>query len=328
MTRHDGSRWARRAIALAGIATLFGSGGGMPDGPPEIGPWIAVGLSPARQVVQAGTPARFEAQALNARDPRYAWCLQPAGSASCNPVAGASGATLTLGSPTLADDGLQVKVTVTDPNGTGSQTARLRVSTAPPITRADGDFDPAAWSVQTVAEPASGGPGAEVATIAAGGHPGAWRRATLTVTPGAQVLRLEQLQNSFVHDPGLQGAILAIDVREDCIATGEATTTAYIDTLPMLAQGGRRYVASDAWRYDCQGLAQWAAAAARQALTAQDFRLVSGPACGAGESCPDFGAGGAPISFGYAHRMELNGQTPPGVRSRGIDNWTLTVWLR
>lgn len=326
--------FVRSLIVAAGIATLVGSGGGFigfPD--PEfdfdgIGPFPAANMNPPRLVVQAGTPARFAVQAVNVTQPRYQWCRMPLGTTTCEPIAGATSATLALPSPTLADDGLVVQVTVTDPAGTTYSRATLFVSSAAPLPYGDGDFPATAWTVRTAAEPASGGPSAAVDTVADGGHPGAWRRIVVTVPVVPSTLRIEQWRDDAVYDPATQGAIYLIDASEDCVTPSGWTSNAYIPTVPLLVQGQRRYAAGDDWDRSCSGDSSWVAARPRLALAASDFRLLDGPACASGESCPDFGAGGAPIRFGFAQLIQTSAAGITGSRTRGIDNWSLTVWRR
>jgi hypothetical protein len=65
----------------------------------------------------------------------------------------------------------------------------------------------------------------------------------------------------------------------------------------------------------------------QSSLAAQDFVLLDGPACGAGDSCPDFSASAAPLRFGFVR----NSQALAGVAgtiAHGIDNWKVTVWRR
>lgn len=325
---------ARTLVVVAGIVTLVGSGGGL-VGFPDLdfdfngfGPLPAAQLDPDRRVVQAGTPARFVVRMTNVSQPSIQWCRIPLGATVCEAIAGATGDTLTLASPTLADDGTVVRATVTDPAGSAFAFGTLHVSSSAPLRYGDGDFQPGAWAVTTTAEPATGGPSAAVDTAADGGNPGAWRRTVVTVPVVPSALRVDQRRADAVYDPATQGAIYLIDATEDCVTPPGWTSNAYIGTLPLLVQGQRRYVADNAWSRGCSGDTSWIAARERVALAAGDFRLVDGPACGAGERCPDFGVGGAPIQFGFAQRIEMSAAGVTGTRTRGIDNWSLTVWRR
>lgn len=330
--RTEGIRhpWALAAVVAAGLFTLVGSGGGLPGFPEinwgDIGPLPQASLSPTRLVVQAGTPARFTAQTSHVSSPTYSWCLTRANSGTCEAIAGAAGDTLTLTSPTLADDDATVQVRVDDPNGVAFAFARLLVSASAPIDWSDGDFAADTWTVRITAEPPAGGPSASVATVAFDGNPGAWRQTVVQISGGASSLRVEQLRAGWVHDPATQGAIRFIDAREDCQTPGTSTTNAYIGTVPMLQQGERRYVGRMNWALGCSSAPTWIALAPRVGMTAADFTLVDGPACGTGEPCPDFGAGGTPIQFGVAQLVDTSAAVTVGSRTRGIDNWRLTIW--
>jgi hypothetical protein len=66
-------------------------------------------------------------------------------------------------------------------------------------------------------------------------------------------------------------------------------------------------------------------------MQAEEFGLVDGPACGQGESCPDFSASGAPLRFGYVSVTQLKSGLTPGTTAHfayGVDNWGLKVWKR
>jgi hypothetical protein len=60
-------------------------------------------------------------------------------------------------------------------------------------------------------------------------------------------------------------------------------------------------------------------------LRATDFTLSDGPACHAGEACPDFSSQGTPMRFGFWRTS--TGQVGASV-AHGIDNWKVTVWKR
>jgi len=327
-TRH-GLRLA--AVTAAGLATLVGSGGGFPPfelDPDGIGGWPASEMQPARQTVQVGTPARFVVATTHVTQPTFRWCRVPRGGSTCELIAGATGDTYTLASATLADDGALVQVTVTDPKGTTSAQGSLFVSSMPPVIYRDGDFGPETWTATTWADPASGGPSAEVSTQASGGNPGAFRQTTILVPVVPSALRIYQTSQTALYDPAAQGAIHVIDATEDCETPGASTSNAYIGTVPLLLQGGRRYVATDNWSRGCSGSSTWIAASPRAAMASSDFRLIDGPACTTGESCPNFGVDGAPIRLGFAQLIETSAAGVTGTRTRGIDNWTMTIWRR
>jgi hypothetical protein len=98
----------------------------------------------------------------------------------------------------------------------------------------------------------------------------------------------------------------------------------------MIQQGGRRFVAGSVARRGC-ALDTWQAVLVRPSLGPGDFVLVDGPACGAGEVCPDFSASGAPVGLGLVSTAALTSGLPPGTVAQfahGFDNWRVTVWRR
>lgn len=329
---HDLHAWIRTAVLAAGVATLIGSGGGFPDiGPPDpgsIAPQPGVDIEPARITLQVGSSVRLVAQVRHTTQPHYQWCRVPAGGTACADIPGATGDSYTVAAVNLADDGAQFGVSVTDPNGGASAWSALFVSSMPPVVIQDGDFAPAAWSVATIAEPVTGGPSAVVGTVPEQGHPGAYRQTTIQVPVVPSSLQIFQTRDSTVYDPAAQGAIHVIDATEDCVTPGTSTSNAYIGTVPLLVQTGRRYVATTNWSRGCSGSDTWVAAAPRVALVAGDFRLIDGPACMAGEACPDFGVGAAPIQLGFAQLVEMSAAGRTGTRTRGIDNWQITIWRK
>ena len=140
-------------------------------------------------------------------------------------------------------------------------------------------------------------------------------------------MRVFHLALSAVYDPAAQGEIRTIDFSEDC----RAVLNGYVPyTVPMLEQGGRRYVANSTSRRSCAS-SDWTTAFLRASLVRTDFVLADGPACGVGESCPDFSAAGAPITLGLASGASLTSGLPPGTVARfahGFENWRATVWRR
>ena len=124
-------------------------------------------------------------------------------------------------------------------------------------------------------------------------------------------MRVFHLALSAVYDPAAQGEIRTIDFSEDC----RAVLNGYVPyTVPMLEQGGRRYVANSTSRRSCAS-SDWTAVFLRASLVPTDFVLADGPACGVGESCPDFSAAGAPITLGLASGASLTSGLPPGTVS-------------
>ena len=65
----------------------------------------------------------------------------------------------------------------------------------------------------------------------------------------------------------------------------------------------------------------------------EDFVLLDGPPCAAGQPCPDFSAWGVPIRIGAMIEAEIDRALPAGSAAvtrfaHGLDNWKATVWRR
>ena len=121
----------------------------------------------------------------------------------------------------------------------------------------------------------------------------------------------------------MHGAIYVIDYAEQCALFSSAANTS-VEVGPALEQAGRRYLL-DGPRHLCRS-AQWTWAS-RASLRAPDFFLFDGPACGAGESCPDFSSSAPPIRLGY-DRVAYGGFGGISSVAHGIDNWRISVWRR
>ena len=329
----------RGAAALACLVELAGCGGGgggspsscifisCPSGPiPATPPTPHAFIAPERQSAQVGTSITFTANIENFSNPSYAWCREGA-SAACVAMPEVTGGSLTLPSVNLGDDGARFRVTVTGAEGavtTGF--ARLSVSPMPGVAFEDGEFLESDWSVQAIVVPAQNGPTFTAARLATGGNPGAYRTATYDMTttqPGLARI----LYSGPTYFPTSQGAILVIDFTEDCNTTSLSFGPALI---PLIEQGGRRYIASNA-AAGCT-VNGWSTRM-ESSIAREEFVLVDGPACGSGESCPDFSASAAPIRLGIAGSAELTTSLPstgPAVAhfAHGIDNWKATVWRR
>jgi hypothetical protein len=204
-------------------------------------------------------------------------------------------------------------------NGTGA----LLVSSMPALTFVDGEFNEADWSVSTIVDPAVNGPTHSEDRSATGGAPGAYRHMVHHMTAGPSGLRVFNTKSSAVYDPQALGAVLAIDYTEDCTLLDPAALLLDLRSFPSFEQSGRRYLS----RQQRSCLPLWANnVTPMTSLGASDFLQVEGPACGSGESCPDFSAGGAPLRFGFERRLRLAAGAPAGSVEHGIDNWKLSVW--
>ncbi len=314
------ARWLRAASLLAilsaGLVSIFGSGGGMPAvDPSQCCQEPSVSVDPALRTVGVGDSVTFKALVLFARHPvRYQWRRDGVD------IAGATSASYTLTGATLGDDGARFTVVVTAENGTASATATLQVSRFPPVVYRDGEFAPAEWSSESRSEPSVNGPSAVVSRVDSGGNPDAYRAIDYAMTAGPSSIVVMHTALAATYDPQTLGPIYAIDAQIDCIDTGFGETS----VAPLLEQDGRRYRAWDF--FGCHTF--WASASAQLSLGANDFRLIDGPACAAGQACPDFGAGGAPIRFGFATAARVAPEMPAVSYRVGVDNWSVSVWRR
>lgn len=343
---HDRSfvrTWLRR-IALAGVAVLgqlaiIGSGGGS-DAPecssfsnvcnpvinaPPATP--AVSIYPNKLTVQAGARASFTAQTSGIDQPAFQWQRSAEGRPNSTDLAGATSATYTLARVQFADDGAVFRVDVRSSGGitvlASSNAGTLLMSSMPAVVFADGEFDPADWSVSAMADPAQNGPTHNEDRSATGGLPGAFRHMLHTMAVGPSGLRVFNAKASAIYDPQALGAIHAIDYAEDCDRLSATVSTFNVLSYPMIEQAGRRYVSSHGracfsfWVNNFKEL---------PSLVVIDFVQVDGPACGPASSCPDFSAGGAPLQFGFERRVNIQVGLPAGSIEHGIDNWKVSVW--
>jgi len=339
---HDAPRaWRRRiglaAVALLGMLAIVGSGGGGDGGncsffsnvcnPVFDGPVVApaVSITPTRVAAQSGTSVVFSAQSVGVDQPGFQWQRSADAGVTFVDIAGATGAIYTLSPAQLADDGALFRVEV---RGSGavlaaSNAGTLLVSSMPAVVFADGEFDPADWSASAIASPAQDGPTHAEDRSASGGLPGAYRHMVHTMTAGPSSLRVFNARASAIYDPQALGAIHAIDHAEDCSRLSATSPSFDVGSYATIEQAGRRYAS----RHGRGCLTAWINNFSPiPSLMASDFEQVDGPACGNGESCPDFSAGGAPIRFGFERRVVLGAGFPAGSIEHGIDNWKLSVW--
>ncbi len=315
---HPVRRVLRTVIAAVGILSIVASGGGafMPD--IDFGGCCAVpfaGVEPFVQTVAVGDNATFSAFAFSVQPPlSYQWRRNGVD------IAGATQARYTLAGANLGDDGAQFSVVVSGGNGSAtSLAARLQVSPSPPIVFEDGDFASATWTVAEVPVPAQGGPTVTVARADTGGNPDAYRSLRYEMSAGPSSMDVFHSSVTAVYDPSTQGAIYGIDARADCIKTGGGETSVAI----LLEQDGRRF--SSGVQPCTIG---WAATVAQSSLRASAFVQIDGPACVAGQTCPDFSVAGAPIRFGMATASRIAAGQPAAVFTQGVDNWNVSVWRR
>ena len=325
------SNWRRwfllAAIAASGVIGIVGSGGGG-DGwcfdcvgtlPPP--PSVSLGLS--KRTAQAGTTVVFTATVTNATNPTYRWCRRQAGDTSCVEIAGATGSTYTLVGATPADDGATFQITMMGDSGPAFAQAVLLVSSMAPVIYSDGEFLDTDWTIAADLQPPLNGPTHTESRQTSGGNPGAYRAQTIDLPLAPSSARIYSLATKATYDPAVEGAIRSLDFAEDCLESPGKPVQ------PLLEQAGRRYTATSDFTTFCVS-GSWESER-RPSLEVGQFQLVAGPACSAGESCPDFSAAGAPLSFGYSAFVSLSSASPPGATAHyafAVDNWQVTVWKR
>ena len=329
---------ALRAGALLGVLTLglvgiVGSGGGIaflpsdcPAGLDCNGPVTPILLvQPGRVTAQVGTPVTFSVVGLNvpASQATYQWFRSSDGGAHYVAIAGATGDTLSLASVNLADDGTIFQVTVSANGRTGSAVSLLAVAASPGVVFADGEFQAADWLATPLPDGVAPAPGHSEELVAAGGHPGAYRRMAFQLAPQAGTGGVAYTSLAGTYQPQIQGAVYVIDYTEDGISL-ETSFAKFTRSAMLLDQGGRKYIATPPDSYPRLSTL-WDVSQNTPSLRARDFTLLDGPACQAGESCPDFSSLGAPMRFGY---WRVSTGAPGASISHGIDNWKVTVWRR
>ena len=152
--------------------------------------------------------------------------------------------------------------------------------------------------------------------VASGGNPGSYRQVILIV--GQNLPFVGQLNNTFVYDPSLHGAITGITYNVDLITTN-AESAAY---FPLLAQNGKFYLdaasiagaRTNVWTN--QNLVLDLADFGLLKISAFDQLVVDHTAT------PDFSAAGSAITFGY--EVETGGAGFFGSVT-GIDNDPITL---
>lgn len=282
-------------------------------------------IYPDRVTVQVGTAVAFTAQSTGIDNPAYRWQRSSDGGLNYTDIADANSANYTLARAQLVDDGAVFRVAVSGNGADVHAQARLAVSSLPGVVFQDGEFSPADWRVAQIAEPVLDGPTHSEQRGAAGGHPGAYRSLVHTMSAGPSALQVLHTRLSAIYDPAALGAIYTIDFTEDCIGANPSTSEFLVDTNLLLEQAGRSYSADGA--IGCTSPI-WAAMPSRTGLGARDFVQIAGPACAAGESCPDFSASGMVIRFGFVRGTKVSAGAAGGSIAHGIDNWKVTVWRR
>jgi len=336
------SWWRRLAVAgigVIGVVAIVGSGGGgdapdcsffsnvcnptFPSG--SIQPLTAAFVLPQRITIQVGGTSVFSVQTTGIDNPSYQWRHSSDGGRSYSSIAGATGATYTLAGAQLVDDATEVRVDVQGSGGSSAfAVSQVAVSSMPGVVFQDSDFLLADWLGSETASPAQGGPAHTEDRATTGGHPDAFRTMVHLMPQGPSALSVFHASQSSTYDPASQGAIYVIDYAEDCILQSNSSSSYAVDSNLLIEQAGRRYGAVGVTY--CQAPA-WAALPPRSSLSAKDFVLIDGPACAAGESCPDFSATAKQLHFGFTRHSQAAAGSA-GTILHGIDNWKVTVWRR
>ena len=147
---------------------------------------------------------------------------------------------------------------------------------------------------------------------------------------GANSVRLFHTWLAGTYDPAIQGAAYRVDFALDCARPSFAGEAQVPIASPMIEQGGRRFVPNAtliAGQWLC-AYPEWQAQSPISSVAASEFVLADGPACGAGEACPDFSAQAAPLRFGFVTSIDVGTTSTGGIVVQGIDNWRVTVWRR
>ncbi|MEP6501803.1 MAG: hypothetical protein ABJD97_00605 [Betaproteobacteria bacterium] len=318
------------AVTSAGFLTIVGSGGGggsvgFPPCPPSVcvpapPPAASAVITPAYVTAQVGTSPSWSVTSSNITGAvTYLWRRSSDGGATYAVIAGATASSYTLAGVNLADDGALIEADVVHSGEVVSAVSRLLVSATPGIVFEDTEFAAADWVVTPLLDATHTVFAPVTEQVASGGNPGAYRKMTFTIEPLELDERAIFVSQAFTYDPAAQGAIRVIDYAEDCRALQDSSVESTQSSL-VIEQAGRHYGAD---QYGLCVQTSWAPVANRASLVAADFHRFDGPACGTGESCPDFSAAGAPMRFGY---FRIVFGTQGNVIAHGIDNWKVTVW--
>lgn len=337
MSRSSRLSWQRvlaiAAISLAGITAIVGSGGVDPlegiciepscSGPQPPSPFFLT-VDPFRQVVPAGDTATFNARLTGATSVTYQWLRNGV------EIAGATTQTYRLVGANVGDDGSQFSVrgTASDGRQAVAQPVLLRVSSAPGLAFADGDFAPSNW-VTTIGylDPAQNGPTFRELQQLSGGNPEAYLEIVYAMPAGAALLHVLHADRAAIYDPSGQGPLLVVDFAADCrLSPSGATTQAQV--YPLIEQGGRRFRYYDADYCDSSRPGVWSRTLRRVAASPDEFNQMDGPDCGAVACKPDFSAAGAPLRFGFAAAVTTPFDAAANSITLGIDNWKATAWKR
>jgi hypothetical protein len=270
-----------------------------------------VSVIPSCITVQVGATVLFKASTIATT---YQWQRDGVN------IPGANSQPYTLVGVNLGDDGAHFSVVVSNESGTSAATGVLQVSPLPGVVYEDGDFPMSNWKVTAVTQPTQVDAKLS-ATRSETGDSGAYQSVSyeLPAGPDSSIL-VFHIYLGATYDPAQQGAIYAIDITAHCsVLVGEPSARLKVP----LEQAGRRFMSRQGG--PCAG---WNWPFSVPSISADNFYQVDGPACGAGEACPDFSGQGAPIRFGLSTSDRRTAAAPAKAVTYGIDNWKVTVWRK
>lgn len=144
---------------------------------------------------------------------------------------------------------------------------------------------------------------------------------THTMPPTQDALGGLKLSTTAACEPARCGEIRLIDRAEDSAILGAGQPWLLEWSGLTFAQAGRINRQLPLLDDSC-ALPTWMPLRGAASLAAADFERFVGPACTAGEACPDCSVSAPPIRVGFVRFAQAN--TTPTVHD--IDNWKVTVW--
>ena len=142
-------------LALAGLAAIVGSGGGVAFLPSDCPPGYDCNapvtpvpiVQPSFVTAQVGSPVSFSAAAPNvaAGGLTFQWYRSSDGGAHFVAMPGATSGTLSLPAVNLADDGAVFRVAAQSGGFVGYEVGHLAVAAGPGVVYADGEFSASDW---------------------------------------------------------------------------------------------------------------------------------------------------------------------------------------
>lgn len=191
-----------------------------------------------------------------------------------------------------------------------------------PIGFTDGAFLVGDWTLTNQLGGLGGS--AQVAQVASGGHPGAYRSVKHQVNAAPDTATTSRvfsfhIKTGALYDPATSGAIVAIDYAQESrlISLGGSAQ----GTSLALRQGGQLYYATSA--YQAITAADWATQG-HTGLVAADFVAVAADASQTDQH-PDFSASGPAIQFGFLRANSTSFGGGGYAVESGIDNWSVVV---